>query len=576
MNPLLAREVRSRWRDGRAFGLVFFFAGGLSLLLALLYGSKANPSGFNTTPGQWATLGQSLFSYFAWIQTLAWLLIAPALTSSAIAYERERGWFDSLILSPLRPRQIALGKWAGALLYTAILYGVTLPCIILVLLMGGVSPGQLALVMALHILCACCGAAIGLATSAWSYRSHVALRSAYGLLLIWLFSSFGGALWSGRTAYSRLVAAWGGSAPSFWEWLGRTNPILCANEISSGSPLQNWPLCFSLLALTTLFFLWVATYYASRPLEEAPYVEPRRRKKNAPPLQSHGEIPLVTRLKFHNPVLDHEVRSKFRMRQPPLAVIVVEALLGVLVAGFYLRTFYWALFEPKYRTTIWAGLIITGMIVTMMSAAVMGANGFSREREKGTWESLRLSLLEPGEIIRGKIFASLWTCLLFSLPVWPLLLPCISWGYRWFEISRPGTVLLLNAVSCALIWLGTIWSYTFVGLWIGRAQTRSSRAAGQALGLLGTFVILGPIFMLSLGNDGLMVPLLASLHPLVAIIIALKPERTHSLFIESGVAYFAFHLIFGSVLWIHLTRAIGRDMNQGSRTNQLPESDAPK
>ncbi|RYG68228.1 hypothetical protein EON80_12065, partial [bacterium] len=550
MNPLLSRELRSRWRDGRAFGLVFFFAAGLSLLLVLVYNNCTESIPRAPSLGYWAQLGQTLFTQLAWLQTLAWLLIAPTLTSSSIAYERERGWFDSLILTPLRPRQIVMGKWGSALLYSGILYVVALPCIALVMLFGGITPSQLALVTTLHILCAVYGASAGLAASAWSYRSHSALRSAHGIILIWLFSSFIGAVWSGKIL-ARLITAWAGRAPTFWEWLGRTNPVLCASEISNGSPFQNWPLCFSILLGSTLFFLAIAVYYAGRPLEEAPYIEPRRRrKKDAPPLQSHGEIPLVTSLKFRNPVLDHEVRSKFRMRQPPLGVIIGESILGLLVAGFYVRTFYWALFEPKYRLTIWAGLIITGMIVTMMSAAVMGANGFSREREKGTWESIQLSMLRPGEIIRGKVFASILTCALFSLPVLPLLIPCINWSATGFTTNPQNPVTPTKAFWTVAIWLATVWSFTLVGMWIGRQQTRSAKASGQTLGLLGGFVVVGPIALYTLWKGGNTADkIAATFHPLATIMDWSLRNGPFGIF-TSGPSYVVFHFLLGTVIWV--------------------------
>jgi ABC-type transport system involved in cytochrome c biogenesis permease component len=573
MNPLLSREIRERWRDGRAFKLVFFFAAGISLLFALIYNSNAVTGSQSVEPIRWAVLGQTLFSYMAWIQTLAWLLITPSLTSSSIAHERERGWFDALILSRLLPRQISLGKWSCALIYAALLYAVTLPCTTLILLLGGVSPAQFGLVMTLHVLCACFGSAVGLAASAWSYRSHVALRSANGLIFMWLCSSFGGAIWSGKTPMARLFSSWGSAVPTFWEWLGRSNPIMCASDIATGAPVQNWPLCFSLLAAGTLFFLWVATYYARRTLEEAPFVEPRkRRKKDASPLQSHGEIPLVTRLKFNNPVLDHEVRSKFRMRQPPLSVIVVEGVLGLLVAGFYLRTLYWAWFEPKYRLNIWYGLVITGLIVTMMSAAVMGANSFSRERERGTWESIQLSLLGPNEILRGKIFASMLTCMLFSLPVLPLLLPCISWGAG-VTTGLGQAITPINALACALVWISTAWSYTFAGLWMGRKSNQSARASGQTLGILGAFVVGGPILAFSTLDGEVAASLLGFSNPLFGLGVATINDSPIYSFFCSGIPYFLVHIGFGLILWKFLDDEIAKDMNQ--REESVLEASLP-
>ena len=550
MNPILSREIQSRWRDGRAFGLVFALAAGLSLLFAWMYGSQAADASQIALPSRWASLGNALFGWLAWIQTLAWLLISPALTSAAIAYERERGWFDGLLLSPLLPRQIALGKWAGALLYGAILYAVTIPFAALTLLLGGVSPAQFGLVVALHVLCAACGAAVGIAASAWSHRAHSAQRSAFGLIMVWLLGSMAAAMWAGEFPLPFWFRfGWVGTAPPFWEFLGRTNPILAALSIANPGPNVFWPYAFAALGFSTLFFLFVATYYARRPLEEAPFIEPKRRKKDEIGA-THAQIPLFSRLKFGNPVLDREVRSKFRMRQPPLSVIVAEAILGLLVAYFYARTFYNALFEAQYRAIIWWGLIFTALIVSMMAAAVMGGNGFSRERESGTWEGVRLSLLNRGEIVNGKLFASLLTCALFSIPLWPLLLPCIAWG------ETQGTrsiVTPLQATGCVLVWAATIWSYTLVGLWIGRRQPKSSRAAGQTLGILGAFVILSPALVV-FGAREIAVYALGALHPLAAIGFIMENRGIAPLF-KMGLPYFVCHAAFGALIYAMLQRS---------------------
>ncbi|HEX8465474.1 MAG TPA: hypothetical protein VF627_12730, partial [Abditibacterium sp.] len=156
-NPLLSREIRSRWRDGRSFSLVFALAVGLCLLFVWLYQNHSEEV-LRAAPGasgaQWATLGRQMFRWLAAVQTLTWLLISPSLTSASIAYERERGWFDSLMLSRLLPRQIALGKWTAALLFAALLYGVTLPFALLTVLMGGVSPADCWIAFGLHAGCA--------------------------------------------------------------------------------------------------------------------------------------------------------------------------------------------------------------------------------------------------------------------------------------------------------------------------------------------------------------------------------------------------------------------------------------
>ncbi|MBW3635831.1 MAG: ABC transporter permease, partial [Armatimonadetes bacterium] len=524
-NPILDREIRTRWRDGRAFILVLVVTAGLALLFAGIYGENASDVAQSGSSAQWSILGHSLFSTLAWVQTLSWLLISPALTSSVIATERERGWFDSLLLSPLLPRQIVAGKWLGALAYAATLYAITLPFSALTFLLGGVSPLEWWLVLALHGLCACCGASIGLAASAWSFRASAALRSAYGLIVVWLMGSLGGALVAGETPFlvGAIFTRFFLSPTPFGMWLGRTNPVLRALEITSASPTQYWPFCFAVLGAATLFFLAIAVYCARQPLAEAPFIQ-RKKKPSAKTPSTHAKIPLVTRLRFANPVLDREVRAKFVMRTPPLGVIVAEAILGVLVAYFYVRTFLWALFEPQYRPIIWWGLVFTGLIVTMMACATMGANALSRERERGTWDGVRLSLLGPAEIMRGKVWSSLLTCALFSLAIWPLLLPCVSWN-TWNRTSS-SVIALLQVMACLGVWGATAWSYTLIGMWIGRTQGRSARAVGQTVGFLAAFVLLSPVLfstaIVSTSGERMVEWILVATHPLIAVAMAVN------------------------------------------------------
>ncbi len=558
-NPLLGRELRARFRDGRAFALVFGLVTALSVLFVGIYSQSLAPG---QSAARNAELGQTIFTRLAWMQTLGWLLLSPALTASSIAYERERGWFDSLLLSPLSPRAIVIGKWGAALLFAALLVLVTLPLQLLLLwLLGGVSARQWALITLLNAACAMCGSAVGLASSAWSPRANTALRTAYGFLLIGFFASLYGAAAAGELPFRFTLPF--GSSNEFWRILGRTNPLLRALEISGDLEWQRTYLCLCFLLAVTLFFLWVAAFYARRPLEEAPLIQRKPKPKPANEtagiaIQSHGEVPFFSRLRFANPVLDREVRAKFRMRQPPLAVVISEIILGVLVGFFYLRTLYWAVFEPQYRELIWWGIGFTGLIVTLMAATIMGGNGLSREREGGTWESIRLSLLGPGEILRGKIAASLVTCALFSLPVWPLLLPCIVWSA---DAGARGIVTKTDLLSAVLVWISSAWSYTLLGLWMGRKTNLTSRASGRALGFATLFLLLSPFALGHLG-PGLATLLLEKTHPFVALLDA----KNFGLSVAAG--YALFQVIFGALIWLVLHKFLTREMNNASEAER--------
>ena len=594
MNPLLSREIRERFRDGRAFVPLLVLVGATSLLFVWIFAQNAgaqlgmNAGALNTSLAASRLTGRAIFTALAWCQTLGWLLLAPALTSSAIAYERERGWFDSLLLSPLSPRQVVLGKWAAALLYAVLLYAATLPFMALTLLLGGVSPRQFGLILLLHAACALCGSAVGLAASAWSPRASGALRTAQGLIFLGFGASLFGAAAAGELPF-RFLPVPGGNA--FFTFLGRTNPVLRAVEISGDLAFQRTGVCLLFLGALTLFFLAVAVYYAGKPLEEAPFIERPTRKstkdeENETPetrdadlglsqtlapqkmkRATHAEIPIAARLRFSNPVLGREVRAKFRLRQPPLAVILSEIVLGILVALFYAQTFYWALFKPAQRELIWWGLCISALIVSMMAASVMGSNALSREREGGTWESVQLSLLQPAEILRGKVFASLLTVALFSLPVYPLLLPCITWNAG-LNSRGGGVISPLGALSCLAIWAATMWSYTLIGMTIGFHAPRTGRASGQTLGVLSGFLLLWPFLIGPIASalepewGEISSSWMTLAHPLMSVTTLARFGKPHFLSapFSFAVPFCALHFLLGIALWFWLRAALSREL----------------
>jgi ABC-type transport system involved in multi-copper enzyme maturation permease subunit len=114
MNPVLVREVRSRWR-GRSFVLILAY---LVLLIGVVgwnYSSYDMGLMSNTLSStkRMAQAGHEMFLTISWMQTLFYLLLAPACTATSIASEREHGLLESLQLSPLQPWKIVWGKLIG-------------------------------------------------------------------------------------------------------------------------------------------------------------------------------------------------------------------------------------------------------------------------------------------------------------------------------------------------------------------------------------------------------------------------------------------------------------------------------
>lgn len=574
-NPIWRREWRSRFRDGRAMLLVLAFVVVFSLVLMRRYADAARFFYENTSGWVAARqLGQAYWTLVSWSGTLVALLIAPSLTASSIAFERERGLLEGLQMSPLRPLQIVLGKWLASLAFALLVWATLIPAVVLLVFIGA-RADRFGAVLGFHVLTLAFASAVGLLCSAWAHRAHFALRSAYGMLLLWALSSFGATYMAGESPLPLMY-----KPQKLWltVWWGRTNPVLASLDIVTPNPLQTkWPYAVGFMALATLGCVVLALIAVRRPLEESPFIEKRAKPRpTAPPNasgvqgavpSSHFSVPLVGALNFRNPVLGREVRGKFRVRQPPLVAIIAEVLLALCVGAFYVFLVWKALTDPKAHETVFYGTAITGLIVTLMACGTMGANGFAREREAGTWEGLQLSLLSPGEILRGKLGGALLSCVLFSLPAWPLLLVCVEWNREWSWWPLPvGAVTPAQLVTVTLVWVGSMLLATLWGLFIGQRAASSAGAAGKTLGggvaaLLGLPVVVA-VWLVSTNELGhQMEVLLGTINPVITLLMSNRPGGS-TWVLGTGVPFFAFALLVGFMLWLVVVGRLERELKR--------------
>lgn len=526
MNPIISREVRSRWRGLKAFGSVLAFASILALIVFWAYSDAV--TGSRSLGHAKRNPGENLFAILTCMQIAGWILFAPTLTATTIASEREQGLLEALQLSPLTPFQIVGGKFASALLFLLLMMTASLPAQAVCIMLGGVSPTEFVLANLLSCTTALTCAGIGLTCSAWTRRGSIAFRSTFILVVVWSIGS--AILWysSHPGPYFRDM---------LWFWLARltglTNPVVAAISIVSpqaslnsipaaasisSSPLLAyffsvpvWVYCMLSQGLALGVMLWSSTRALRRPLPEQYWIEPKKEAISAPPIPgsaraasrprkpqklatSWWEIPILSQLRFANPVLMREARGKFRMRQVPLWVIVFEAALAFGVLIFYCYVIYWAIFEPATRDVIWWGLTAIGFLILVIAAPMMGAAAFTREREAGTWEGLRISLLSAREIIFGKVAAILLTCALLSIPVWPALLLCI----RGVTSARHG-VSVVQALLVLILVFATVWCYTMISMTYSWLARKTPVAAGWTIATLFAINVILP-FIASFGR----------------------------------------------------------------------------
>jgi ABC-type transport system involved in multi-copper enzyme maturation permease subunit len=589
-NPIVVRESRARWRGWSAFSLVFGYVALLAVALLWRYAQAYSQSASQNNPLQRIELlGAEIFITLVWLQSFAWALIAPAITATGIAAERESGMLEAIQLSPLSARKIVAGKLVSALSLIALLLLVSIPITGTCLLLGGVSPADFLAATLLHSATAFFGAALGLACSAWARRANAALRSAYALSIGWLIAS-GISFWSAVGAirtpnqFKQLVLS----------LLGWSNPLIATaavtnNESASATmSLLGWgifsdaPWLLSVIFQTTAgaLLLWSAERALRRPLAEqywlgdkkqevqnegdaapagsTPGVKPVRKRSipnSKTPISDWILVPVFSALRFPNPVLQRETRAKFRMRRPPIWVFVFEGFLALGVAYYYLVTLRDALLVPSQRELIWWIINFVGLTVVALTAVVSGANAFTREREIQTWEALRLSLLSPREILRAKLSATFIGMLVFSLPFWPLLVPCVRPDVS-FSPAQNG-VNVLQAVLCGSIIASTAICYTLWGMFWSWRSRKTATAVGAGLGSLFFILVFAPLFLVAgliQSHSSGWQEAVWFFHPFVAFAFVAEERR-----IGIALATIAFLLTASGVLWIWLGRALERE-----------------
>lgn len=494
-----------------------------------------------------APLSQELLVQLVWTQIAGACLLAPMLSAPLIARDRESGATDDLLLTPLSPLRLALEKWAAGTGFLALVLFALWPLDLVALLMGNSSLSGVFPVALLGFACLGWGSALGTACSAHARRAALAMRSATAISVVWLGGSFICAVIAGETSFfSRGIPA----VSPFVVWFGRTNPVLCALDLLNPSPFMpaKWPFCGAFLLGGTVLLLWMAARGLRKPLPELPIMAPKfGGRVGVSGALSRLEMPLVGRFAPRNPVLGREARGKFRLRQPPLPVLVAEIVLALGVLVLYVFIAREAIINPSARETIFWGVAWTGFFVSVLAASSQGGAALARERENGTWEALQLSLLLPSQIVRGKLVASLATSLVLSFPAWPLLLMCVEWGGAWTAQSTSNQVQPFQLVAAISIWLGVLWLQTVAGLLFSARAKRVGTAIGGAT-VVSLGWMLGSLFLFLLdARDESALGFLAVTNPLVALGVATDPPDDY-LWASAGWPFAVFALSLGALL----------------------------
>lgn len=402
-----------------------------------------------TTIGDSARFGGTLLRILAPLQ-LVLAMLAAALTSIvAVGVEKDRRTLELLLVSRLGDAQLVLGKLAGGLVRTALLLIAAVPIFVLATAFGGVTPPQLLRLFAVTAAAAAAAAAIANAVAFWRDTTFQSLAIVAFCFALWMaVGEAAAAAWGAevaarcspaRAVFASLAPAGGRDLPAF--------VAVCAALVAVSS---GW-------AVARVRRWNTATSERPRPLEAAATPRPRRREV------------------WQNPVLWREVCTRAHGRAMAVVRLAWLVIFVVAVAGVAAQAA-----NPLPDRLAVATAVVPMVLASLLAVTALAVTSVTTERDRGTFDLLLASDLEPGEFVWGKILGVLAAAR--EIVLLPLLL-CLSLVPLGIATPEHGGYL---AAGLAILTFFT----AVLGVYTGLSHASSRRALAIAVGIV-AFLFVG-------------------------------------------------------------------------------------
>ncbi len=354
-------------------------------------------------------------------------LIPPAVLAGSLAGEKERGSIALLLSTQASAADIVLGRWVGRLAPVGLVGASALPFLFWLAALAGLGPGLTATCLFLPLMVGLGGGGFALGVSAVAKRGRDALLLVYlvdvGLML---GSVFGGGPAPAPPAGPG--AGWADFRGAFG--LGVFNPFAALEPLVAAerpAPALAAALAWGLLGLGGL----VVASWRLRPsclADGSGAGRKARRRRRVPPV---GDRPMLWK-----ELQIERAGSLGRVGRWVGGLLVAWLGLGSLILGaLVLRdTYYPTATSGAGSTEPWAVTTLTewyadpAWLISFLiqwAIALRAGVTIASERERGTWDALLTSPLEPAAIVLGKLWGSLHALR------WLILAALTAWTVAW-------------------------------------------------------------------------------------------------------------------------------------------------
>jgi ABC-type transport system involved in multi-copper enzyme maturation permease subunit len=359
------------------------------------------------TLGDNAHFGLLLFQLLTNVQ-LALLVFFSALSAAgSVTQEKDRRTFVLLLLTDLRNYEIVLGKLLGSLLQIALLLAGMVPLLALLLLLGGVSPEQLAQAVLVLTSTALVTGSLGLLIALWRDKTFQSL--ALTVLTLVLYFCLVRAL--------PLVSGLAG-----WEqWLDPFEALQSVLEPPAEAALLHPAYGYALVMLTLSVLLTAWGIVRLRVWN--PSGEPIMQREQPEDLEERDRAaahaaPGPVRRVWSNPILWREIATRAYGRRPLLVKLAYAAALGLIC--YYVLTPLWTGEGRDWAAA--RGLVPVG-VLSLLLVSAQAVTAITSERDTGALDLLLVTDLTPKEFIFGKLAGIIYNTKEYLLP--PLVLAVV-------------------------------------------------------------------------------------------------------------------------------------------------------
>ncbi len=440
--------------------------------------------------GDLAWFGAAAFQILAPLQLAVALPFSALLVASAVAVEKDRKTLDLLLLTSLSDSELVLGKLLAGMLSVIVVVVATLPLLMIIALLGGISAEQIFRVEAVTLASALVAGSLGSTIALWREKTFQALAMTLLILVLWLLAweivaAVGAdAIWLGQPARSWAIAM------SPWQAVQEAaQPIF---DRSGTGNLWSDPVLLFLIAsivgavaLNLVAMVRLRIWNPSR--EVAPRIDEEREReltqtaaidpttKNV--VAIHGAGGKVRNV-WDNPVLWREVRTWAYGKR--ILVIRLAYWTVFLACALVLITQLATKVSPDAAIPPAAKPIVTLLVVGLILLNALAVTSLTNERDSRALDLLLVTDLTPKEIVFGKLGGAFYNAKEM------ILLPVALCAYLWFvgAISTENALFVLCGVAVMNAFAAML------GVHTGMNYANSRTAVAMSIGTL-LFLFLG-------------------------------------------------------------------------------------